>query len=870
MRKPTVLLLLLLAPLSLAFGQADSQWYLGKPIKSITFTGLNHVQLSDLTGITKDYIGKNFSDTIFWDLQSKLYALDYFQQFTPTALPGDASKSTVIINFNVIERPTVSAVVILGNGHVTKSDVNGVIVLKKDDIVNNTKIRTDVDAIKNLYLERGFPQVRVTSDVQLDRKTNTAVVLYTIKEGAQTKVKRVLFVGNRFAAESTLRGLLKTKEQSLFSSAVFQESNLADDKTAIIKYYQDHGFEDVKVTAITRQQEIDPSNGQVDLILTYHIEEGTQYTYGGTTFQGNTLFSTAMLTSMIDQKLDAVVDKTKLDADFGKINDLYLNDGYIFNTINRHETKDPRTGVISYQVTIIERERAHIENIIIKGNTKTKDFVIRRELPIEVGDVFSKDKIIEGLRNLYNTQFFSSVTPETPPGSVDGLMDLVLNVEEAKTTDINVGASLSGAQAGFPLLLFLKYTDHDFLGLGNEFDVGIQGSETEQDLTFSYNQKWLFDQRWSNGVNLTLDHTLVTDEPEDDLPPIFTGQTNAVPNPYNGHYVFANTTTYNGTTYQPGQPFPGVPNETQIAEYDLETDYAYAISHNTTIPVGYLMQYDSYTIALGFNTAYSWYLPVGRLTLGAGLSYGVTLAVYDSDLYRPFDPIVRDNLDNWETIPKFSLTASFDTRDLVYSPSSGYYVKQTATYVGGILPSFAFAATGREYIATNSSFEIYQTLFSFPLTDSFNLKAVADVRTYLSYIFPQFGEATPIATSQDLLYIDGITSGLGWDRREDGESLWDTFLELRFPIVEKYFWWDFYFEGTDMEPVPSIEDPFLMNGLSDYLFSTGGGIRLTVPGLPIAVYLAKRFQVENGQIQWQQGAIPGINMDFVFSFFSSY
>ncbi len=855
MRKLLALALLIAIPLSLASAQSNSQWYVGKPIKNITFTGLVHVKQSDLEGIVKPFIGKKFSDTLFFDLQSKLYALDYFEQFTPNAEPGDPQRDSVIINFKVVERPIVSEIKITGNDHVRNADILNVVTLKKDDIINKTKLKNDTDAIISLYHQRGFPNVKVTNSVTEDQKTKTAVVTFNINEGDQTKVKKILFEGNTFASDGTLKRLLKTKEQSLFSSGVFQESNLAQDKSAIIKYYQDHGFENVEVTDITKKQETDSSSNNIYLTLTYHIKEGQQFTYGGTEFTGNTLFTTKQLEDQIALKKGDILNKSLLDAGFGKIHDLYLNDGYIFNTFDTTSTVDKQNGTISYKMTIGEHGRAHIENIIIKGNTKTKDFVIRREIPLQVGDIFSKDKIVQGLRNLYNTQYFSSVTPETQPGSVNGLMDLIINVAEAKTTDINFGLSVSGSQTGFPVLGFLKLADKNFLGLGEELNVQTNLSTTQQSLNFGFQENWLLGKRWSNAVNLTLDHYVQSNQPQDILPPVFSTQNNAVPDPYDGHYVFSTDTPYNGKTYTAGQYFPGYPTAAQIAQYNLVTDYAYAQSQGQSIPSSYLMTYDQYDISLSYNTGYSWHTGMGIFNVGTGISPTLTYITYDPTLYRPFSSTIRDNLDSWKFVNKWSLSASWDTRDLAYNPSNGFYLKQSVTFAGGFLGGV------RDYIQTTSRAEFYKTLFDIPVTPNWRFKTVFDVKSSLSLIFPQFGGIFN-ATTSDLLYIDGITVARGWDRRTDGRALWDNWLELRIPISEQYLWWDFFLSGTVM--YPSTAALAHMN-LNDFLFSTGGGFRLTIPGLPIGLYLVKRFKFNNNQIQWEPGN-TGIGLDFVISF----
>jgi outer membrane protein insertion porin family len=170
----------------------------------------------------------------------------------------------------------------------------------------------------------------------------------------------------------------------------------------------------------------------------------------------------------------------------------------------------------------------------------------------------------------------------------------------------------------------------------------------------------------------------------------------------------------------------------------------------------------------------------------------------------------------------------------------------------------------RDYILTATRADAYITLWDIPVTEGWSFKTVFDIRTQLSLVFNQF-DGSYAATTSDLLAIDGVTIARGWDRRTDGRALWDNWVELRIPIVEQYLWWDFYLSGTVM--YPSLQG-FQNLNIDDFLFSTGGGIRLTIPGLPIGLYFAKRFKFDNGGIQWQAGN-TGIGLDFVLSFETS-
>ncbi|MEW5814516.1 MAG: outer membrane protein assembly factor BamA [Spirochaetota bacterium] len=847
--------ILLLLSIAVIYAQTSSDWYIDKPIVKIIFKGLKNVKELELEGIIKPFIGKKFSDALFLDLQSKLYALDYFDHFIPNALPGDDQYNSIIIEFEVTERPIVDDIKINGNKNISKSDIMDVILLKRGDMVNKTKVRLDADAIKNLYLEKGYPDVDVQGNIEKGDTPDAAVIEFNIQEGKQTKIKKIQFSGNSFASAGTLRGVMSIKEQSLFSSGVFQESKLEEDIQKIESYYNDRGYIDTKVVDVRKDLEVDEQAGRNLLIVTIYIEEGKQYTYGGMAFEGNTLFSNNELAAVVRQKPGSILSKSKLEADFMRITDLYYNDGYIYNVISREEQRDEQNRTINYTVKIVERGRAHIENILIKGNKKTKDYVLYRELPVEVGDIFSKEKVLEGLRNLYNLQFFSSVAPTTPPGSVDGLMDLVINVEEGKTIDINFGVTFSAAAGSFPMLGFVKWSDKNFLGRGQELSVGTELSTTKQNLNFGFNENWLFGKRWSGGINFSLNHELIQDIQQDILLPVFSpDDPNRVPDPFDGHYVEAAT----------GLPYIGIPTQEQLNENEVITDYAYYIKSGKSIPADYLMSYHSLDFSLGVSTGYRWFTNVGRFGIGTGLIPSLKFITYDKMSFRPYDSNIRENYGVWKFINKWWQNYSWDTRDITYSPSKGFYLSERLTFVGG----FLFGT--QRYIRSDSRAEAYVKIFDIPVSDSWHFKSVFAARTSFSVILPQFGrsdldKSTDI-TRQELLYIDGMTMARGWKSVYDGEALWDSMVELRFPILEQYIWWDFYFSGTAMWA--ELEKVSQMR-LSDYYFSFGAGARLTIPGIPIGLYLTKRFKFDlDNKIEWQTGAIlpASLGLDLVVSF----
>jgi outer membrane protein insertion porin family len=582
------------------------------------------------------------------------------------------------------------------------------------------------------------------------------------------------------------------------------------------------------------------------MIITFYISEGKQYIYDGMIFDGNVIFDDTELNEQVRMKEGDILNRTKLEADFSRLADLYYNDGYIFNIISKEEQRNEADDTVSYRVKIIEQGRAHIENIMIRGNDKTKDHVVLRELPLEVGDIFSKKKIIQGMTNLYNLQYFGIIEPETPQGSTEGLMDLIINVEEGKTTDVQFGLSFTAEAGDLPIMTFIKWTDRNFFGNGQELSLGTNLSSSKQNISVSFKENWLADKRWSGGVTFAVAHENTKQVPQDILGPVFPGDDldeHEVPDPFDGHTVDPDT------------------GEESTAD-DAITDYEYAIRHGESIPSSYLMEYDSWDISLGLNTGYTWHTPVGRFNAGTGYDITRTWVDYDDEIYRPYNATIRDNFQEWQTTNKIWNSLSWDTRDIIYNPTKGFYLKQSLTYAGGILPS------ERNYISTTSKAEVFHQLFSIPVFSAWNFKMVFAAHSALSLLWDQFDGSLDV-TTKEMFYIDGMTMARGWSRVYDGQALWDNWIELRMPIAERFLWWDLFLSSTGIWP---DRDSFKARDKNDYYYTLGGGFRLTVPGLPIGFYFAKRFEYENDEIKWYDGPLfdSSMGLDFVIGFTPSF
>jgi outer membrane protein insertion porin family len=804
-----------------ADGNSGGTWYQGKPIRDIVFEGLRSIKASEMDGVIEPFIGATFDDEVFWEIHGRIYALEYFDSITPSAVPADAAGSAVIIRFRVTERPTVSRIIFSGNKAVPRGQLLDTISIKVNDIVNQAKLRMDEAAVAAKYLEKGFPDVRVSSASQ-DNKNGTVQITFYIAEGEKVVIDEIIFEGNSAFSARTLRGQISLKAKGgLFNDGAFQEAKLTADIASITQYYRDRGYIDAEVADVFRETKRD-EKGNNKLAITFRIHEGGIYTFGGVVFEGNEIFSGEQLGALVYSKTGETVNARRVEADLQRVMGLYAENGYIFNSIIPNENRDTVARVLSYRISIVERGRAHIERILVRGNEKTKDRVLLREIPLEPGDVFSRTKLMEGHRNLMNLQYFSSVIPDMMPGSSDNLMDLVFTVEEQPTTDIQFGMTFSGSSDpdAFPISFLLKWNDRNFFGYGNIVGVELNASPDTQSASLQYSHRWIFGLPLTGGFDLTASHSL-RQAAMDNRAPFFNGdEERAYPDGFDSYDEY-----YNASKYPP--------------------DWA-------------LMNYNQWSISLGFSTGYRFLTFLGNLGLGGGLRTGFVQNIYDASIFRPFDPVLRDGNNEWINANSLWTSISLDQRDVYYDPSRGYYGIQRFGYYG------IFDYERERYLKSDTKAEFFLTLLNLPVTDNYSFKAVFGVHSGLSFILPQFGFDHPEIENTNKLVIDGMFNARGWtdQRLNRGLALLENWAEIRMPIVPGILSLDWFFDAAVVKETP--ESFFNKLSIEDMRFSLGGGLRFAISQFPFRFIFAKRFHVVDGAVEWVDGNMG--NLDFVISF----
>jgi outer membrane protein insertion porin family len=460
---------------------------------------------------------------------------------------------------------------------------------------------------------------------------------------------------------------------------------------------------------------------------------------------------------------------------------------------------------------IEEKPQAYIEDIVFKGNTKTQEFVLRRLVTLAPGDVFSKTKVLESLRNLYNTQYFSSIVPEYEQGSQELFVDLIVSVEEQSTASIQFGLTYTPS-ATFPIIGLVNWSDINFLGRGQTLALKTNLAIDSQDLTFSFSDEWLFGKRLSGAVDFSFAHASLQASQDSSGVLFDANDPSRVPDPYNSY-----------------------------EEY---------LAAGRVIPAASLMDYDTWTLSLGYSSGYRFSSPIGTIGFVPGIVHELNRTTYDDTLHTPFDSSISENLNTWLFSNSVYGRAYINDLDLWYDPSKGYYVSQRLSLTGWFT-----GEVGDHFIRSDTRADAFATLFNFPLVETWSLKAVLGAHSKFSTLLAQPGRELEVS-SPKMLFIDGTFVGRGWSKlaTQTGTSLWDNWLELRIPAVPGVLSLDGFLSAA-LVGAPVGSSGFL--DINDYesgtisydtslspenfAYSAGFGLRFIILQFPFRIYFAKQF-----------------------------
>lgn len=738
MRRKILAVILVFLTSCFLLAAEEDEWYWEQPITKIDFSGLKNIKKSDLSGVVSPFIDKPFSDDVYNDILDRLYALDYFDEITPYAKHASKSNSNVLLVFEVVERPVIKEINFNGNKKIRNGELREQIKLKASDIYIESKALIDERIIRNHYLKKGYTASSVTHNIEED-PDGGIILNFEITEGLSTVIKEINFTGNTIFSARALKGKISLKEAGFLKDGAYQPSMLEQDKQTIASYYHEKGYADATVVDVVIDGEDNIEKQRNELTITFVIQEGAKYTYGGLTVSGNQVFSTQELIKSQKLKVGAVYNETKFQEDIRNIVNVYYENGYMSNEFYPVASKDSDRHEISYELNIREHERSHIENVIIKGNTKTKEYVISREIPITAGDVYSKAKIETGLRSLMNLRYFSNVLPEVQQGSEDKLVDLIVNVEETSTSSFNFGLTFSGATDPnqIPISLFLKLENSNLWGEGKTLSASTTISNTEQSVDLTYSQNWIGSYPIAFAQSIAVSHSTVS-----------------VP------YSFWNSSL------------------------DYNQQY-------------YYMNYQNWAATLSSGITRRWIPDYAIISASAGISNSLSRNIFDENVYIPLDYNVSLNANRWGLSNSVYTSLSVDNRDLSYDPTKGWFGSQRFTW-HGLIPGLE----KEMYLRSDTKLEGYLKLLHIPFSEAWSLRLVLAGYTGLSLQLPTYssiGDGNKLYI--DGMFNGRGWNDIY--NQAKGMAMLSNKLELRMPIVPGVIGVDFFWDAAAIKDTAS-------------------------------------------------------------------
>jgi outer membrane protein insertion porin family len=399
---------------------------------------------------------------------------------------------------SVVENPVINRVAFEGNKKVKDEQLSAEVQSKPRGTLSRPVVQSDAARIVDIYHHVGRYDVTVTPEI-IEQPNNRVDLVFTIKEGNKTGINSIEFVGNQFYSAYRLRDVIKTRESNLLSffggSDVYDPDRIEADRDLIRRYYLKHGFADVQVVAALT--EYDPEHK--GFLVTFKIEEGQQYRVASVNFQsnipsleGNALarFSRVSVGSLYNaEALEKSVEEMQIEAS---------RRGFAFAIVKPRGDRHIETHTVSIVFAIEEGPRTYIERINVRGNTRTRDYVIRREFDIGEGDAYNRALVDRAERRLKNLDYFKTVKISTEPGSSSDRVILNVELEEKSTGDFSISGGYSTVDGP---LAEVSISERNLFGRGLLARASVTYGEFARGVSLSFVDPYFLDYRVGLGLD---------------------------------------------------------------------------------------------------------------------------------------------------------------------------------------------------------------------------------------------------------------------------------------------------------------------------------------------------------------------------------
>lgn len=482
------------------------------PQTVVAYTGLKKGQRIQIPG-------EEISATI-----NKLWKLELFSdiEFFITNIDGEVADLELYIQ----ELPTLSDYTIKG---IKKGKIETIVKdtdIKKGKKLSKNFLSTTKNYIENKYKKEGFLNTKVTIDTKADTTAvNNQKMLISVDRGDRVKVRSITFKGNEVYKSKKLRKKIKNTRLEFpgrfWKRSKYIEADYEEDLKKLLDFYKEKGYRDARILS----DRISIDDNKIDVVI--NVQEGDKYYFGDVDFIGNSVYSDAQLRRVLGIKSGdtyngvllrkRIADQTKPDGE--DLTNLYQNNGYLFSSINPVEVS-AANDTINFEIRITEGKPAYFNRISVRGNDRTNDHVIYREIRTRPGELYSKDKVVRSVRELGQLGFFDPEQISPDFKDVDpnaGTVDIEYGLVEKGASQIELQGGYGGG--GFIGTLGLSFNNFSMrnifnkkeykpvpMGDGQQLALRLQASRFFETYSFSFSEPWLGGEqpvRFSTSISQT-------------------------------------------------------------------------------------------------------------------------------------------------------------------------------------------------------------------------------------------------------------------------------------------------------------------------------------------------------------------------------
>lgn len=465
-------------------------------ISTIIVRGTMKVETRAIKTILASKEGSEFDrDKVAEDIKA-IYNLGFFSDVRVYM-----SENALI--FDLVEKPSIVDIQFQGLSEISKDDFEDKLSTKLYTILNDSQITDDIRMIEKTYAEKGFYLAKVTYEtVELNK--NETVVVFTVEENGKVLVGDVFIHGNKYFSDSDLAENMVTRATTrssvIGSSSLYQDAFVARDAEFLAFYYKDFGFAEVKVGTPIVELGVDRNYVEVS----FQLEEGLQYWMGEVSFSGDLLYSKEELSESLELKNGDLFKFSKFRSDIDRLIDMYGDLGYAYVDVNPKTTFDKKNQRVNVNFVFTKGPKVYFGLMNVVGNTKTRDNVVRREMEIGDGDLYSRIGLRESKRGIEQLGFFESVQIlQERDENDENKLNLNIKVKEKPTGQLQAAIGFNPGSENSSWFGQGTYKEENQSGKGWKTSItGKTDGDDNNSLDLSFRDPRVNDSYWSLGLGL--------------------------------------------------------------------------------------------------------------------------------------------------------------------------------------------------------------------------------------------------------------------------------------------------------------------------------------------------------------------------------